>query len=205
MFRSVMLSLAFLVITVQPLLATCVDQAIPELHRGTRLTILRTDGSITEASFIRAERQPLRLVLEERVVRSQRAPGRFEIAEGSIRRLTAPPKPNSRPHRVLTGMFIGIAVGGLLGVLLDDSSDGEPLLLANRRVLGSPPARPTFQTASFPISDPALIGMAFGGGLGFMIGAAASSSSGQPRSWSCEEVSPAANPAPSDTSQVPIR
>ena len=183
MLRSVVLSLALLVITVQPLLAACVEQAIPELRRGAALTILRTDGTVTTASFIRAESDPPRLVLEERGLRSQRAPRQFDLPTSDIARLEAPPLPKFHGERIGIGMLAGFGVGGLVGVMIPIRRNEPPVPTSFGFVNQPPPANRL---------EAILLGGVSGAIVGALAGLFVSTGGGKPRIWSCEEANPAA-------------
>jgi hypothetical protein len=185
MFRSILLSLALVAITVQPLFAACVDQAIPELRRGAPLTILRTDGSMTRATFIRAEGDPPRFVLDERIERSQRAPRRFELAGSDIARLEAPARPTFHGERVGKGALLGFAVGGLVGAMI-------PRPTGQGAIAWSP------GIGAYPTQGGEdRLGLVMLGGftgllVGTLTGLIVSTGGGKPRIWSCEGGTPAA-------------
>jgi len=184
MLRSVILSLALVVITVQPLLAACADQAIPELRRGAPLTILRTDGSVTTASFIRAEGNPPRFVLEETVKHSQRAPRQFDLAASDIVRLEAPPAPKFHGKRVGIGMLAGFGAGSLVGMMVPLEPTGRPV-----------PTQFGFIDQPKPTKrlEAILLGGVSGAIVGTVAGLFMSTGGGKPRIWSCEDGTPAAS------------
>jgi hypothetical protein len=198
MFRSVLLSLAMLTITVQPLSAACIDQALPELHRGTRLTILQTDGTTTSATFLRAEGDPLRLVVEQGSGHRERTAQRLELPAAGIRRLDAPGRSTSDPKWSFIGGLGGFYLGMLVARLLAKERVIPPDPAADSRI-GQAAADPPVRTErDIKTGEGAVLGW----GVGFLLGRILSTKAGPARTWSCVESRPEVRP---DSAQVPIR
>jgi hypothetical protein len=179
--RFTIFSFALLAFCVQPLAAACIDQAIPDLRKGTVVTILRTDGSRMKASFIRAAGDPPRLVLEERLVRSQRIPQRFEIATEDIARLDAAPKTQFHGERIGIGALAGFGIGGIVGALVPNNHS-YPLIDSGFSGPGTAGGR--VQAIMFGGMSGAFVGM--------LAGLFVSTIGGKPRSWSCDQPVPGA-------------
>ena len=200
MIRSAALALTILAVSVQPLSATCLEQAVPELSRGTKVTILGTDGSLTRARFLRAESDPLRLVLEEGLEHSQRAPGEFKVPVSEISRLDAPAKVRFHANRIGIGTLVGFGVGSLVGAAVHISRPSRVVAL-DPYPYGSGGVGPTRINAIITVGFAAAT-------LGALVGLLGSTAGGTPRSWSCTEARggpPTGVQAPSDSLQAPIR
>lgn len=191
MVRTAVLALIAIGIAASTALAACPKQAIPELRKGTPVTILRTDGSTMRASFLRAGESPARLVLENRLVHSQRPPRQFEVPLEEIARLDAPRLMRFHGRRVEIGALVGLGAGVLIGAVIPLATSHG--FVPQNRQSGSPIANSEF--LEFPPSDrpgAVLLG-AFSGALaGTLVGLLVSTLGGQPRSWSCGDVTPGA-------------
>lgn len=190
MVRTAVLTLIAVTIASQTAPAACPEQAIPELRKGMPVTILRTDGSMMRAGFLRAEQSPARLVLEDRFAHSQRATRQLEIPLADVAMLEAPPRPRFHGNRVGIGALVGFGVGGIVGAVIPIRRGGEVYLLS--RSGSSLPS-----TASHPTTTGERVGSIFAVGLsgalaGTIVGLFVSTMGGKPRSWSCEDVRPSA-------------
>ena len=201
MFRSALLSLAMIATIVQPLLAACADQAIPELRRGTPVTILRADSTVTRATFLRAERDPVRLVLEQRSGHRQRNVNRLTLATSDMLRIEAPGRRFSNQGWLVAGAGGGMLAGMLLASLLAKTKElpqdpGADVRFAPgpRRALAGPTT-----TRDVKLSEGGVLGM----GIGTILGLVLSSRVGPARSWSCPERPDP--PGDIDSTAVPAR
>jgi len=176
--------LALLVIAALPSTVFADDLA---LHKGDRVTILRTDGTSEDARFFSRVDDPPRLRLSAQDARHWGGGSwNVEVPTDQIARIEGPGERDFKERRLLVGTLLGMVAGGVLGLVLgdhDSQTSGDPY--------GNPDTWTEDTTA----------GMATGAVLGFLGGLVAAPSTGPSRAWTFD----AAGGAVPDTPQVPSR
>jgi hypothetical protein len=178
--------LAILVLAALPSTVFADDLA---LHKGDRVTILRTDGTSERAQFFSRVDDPPRLRLSAKDARHWGGGSwNVEVPTDQIARIEGPGERDFKERRLLVGTLLGMVVGGVLGFAFGDHDQGAlPLTVGT--------------SGSNTWTEATTAGMATGAVLGFLGGLVAAPSIGPGRTWTFD----AAGGAVPDTSQVPPR
>jgi hypothetical protein len=113
--------LAVLVLAALPASAFADDLA---LHKGDKVTILRTDGTTERAQFVSRVDDPPRLRLAAPDARHWGGGSwNAEVPVDQVARIEGPGERDFKERRLLVGTLVGMVAGGVLGLALGNHED----------------------------------------------------------------------------------
>ena len=162
------------------------------LHKGDRVTILRTDGTSEHAQFFSQVDDPPRLRLSAKDARHWGGGSwNVEVPTDQIARIEGPGERDFKERRLLVGTLLGMVAGGVLGLVFGDHDSQTSFAAVADDPYGG----------SNEWTEDTTAGMATGAVLGFLGGLVAAPSTGPARAWTFD----AAGRAVLDSPQVPSR